>query len=160
MNTVKKLRKEIAKMNDGELEKALNDALNLKAKYGTEKAEQEEERKKLVARRKIAAKKKEKENEDYLIHQISIADEEIERIVKLERANVETIKILQSAMKDRIEGHTSKSTNVLGWLSLLASAGLCGTSLFAGYKSDIRGTMKNKTPLQMFDKCLAWIKRR
>ena len=160
MDTTRKLRKEIAKMNDKELEEALNSALNLKAKYSVYKAEQEEERKKLVVRRKSAVKRKDDEEEKFLIHQISIADEEIERIAKLERANVDGIKILQSAMRDRIEGRTSKYGNVLGWLSLAASAGLCGTSLFAGYKSDVRGTMKNKTPLAIFDKCLAWINRR
>ncbi len=87
-----------------------------------------------------------------VLKKMDMIEGEIKRIESLYEKNTTLVKLLQEVAASRISGRNDGWRIGAAWLTGLSTAGLAGASLWAGYKADVTGEMKNKTPLALFDK--------
>lgn len=158
----KKLKKRVEKLSTAEIEGRQRECLLQNATYSREVCELEESHSGLIRCRmaELAKKDGDRDSDRLMLidRQVKAIEEEIERIEKLQKSNTEMVRVFQEVLASRIMGKTDKAKTILGWTTGISSAALAGLGLWFGYRRDVDGTMKNKTPIAFFERALGWLK--
>ncbi len=158
----KKFRRKVERLKNYEIEERQRELLMENATYAQQMAELEGTHSCLIRGKMIEEKKIEGKDPGKIAvinTQLKMLEEEINRIGDLREKNTEMVKVFQAVLESRINGGRDKSRTILSWITGIGTTGLCVASLWAGYKTDVSGVMKNKSPLMLFDKAVGWLKR-
>lgn len=156
-STEKQIKRKIGKMNNKQIEARQMALLEQNAIFDERMANLELQHQNLQRIRTTLSLRDELTDEQkrqlgLVIKKLAMIEEEIKRVETLYEKNTALVKLLQEVAASRISGRNDGWRIGGAWLTGLSTAGLAAASLWAGYKTDVNGEMRNKTPLALFDR--------